>query len=298
MFEYPVAQSNWHKKLTITSSKQLSRNRNFSPIMASCWPLSLSSLGSHQTSRKVAFPCSSISSTPSPQSSASGLVLERVTHASLPNPVGTGSLILFDRITCPKSNPSSSFPFTQLMAPPQAPLLRKSSHYHPLQLPLPRVNGVSTLPTGPLNPHHSHSFSPTLQDVPYYLFLSHLPPIPFYTSNEMVFLKYNSFVLPIPHHWFCTVYWTKSRFFLGTDYKALTDPLFHLHFPTFFLETITQNFPPFYESVMPFHISTYPLSSCHSLILDFLFTFCLPWCKCLETINIGAEKKREKIEEW
>ena len=124
-------------------------------------------------------------------------------------------------------------------------------------------------------------------------FLSRLPPIPFYTSNEMVFLKYNSFVLPIPHHWFCTVYWTKPRFFLGTDYKALTDPLFHLHFPIFFLETITQNFPSFYESVMPFHISTYLLSSCHSLILDFLFTFCLPWCKCLETINIGAEKKRE-----
>ena len=53
MFEYPVAQSNWHKKLTITSSKQLSKNWNFSLIMASCWPFSLSSPGSHQTSRKV-----------------------------------------------------------------------------------------------------------------------------------------------------------------------------------------------------------------------------------------------------
>ena len=171
-----------------------------------------------------------------PQSSACGLVLERVTHGSLPNAVGIRNLILFDHITCPKSNPSSSFPFTRLMAPPQAPLLRKSSHYHPVQLPLPRVNGVSTLPPGPLNPHHTHSFSPTLQDVLYYFLFSFSPASHTFLHIQRNGLpKYNSFVLPIPHHWFCTVYWTKSRFFLGTDYKALTDPLFHLHFPTFFL---------------------------------------------------------------
>lgn len=168
--------------------------------MASCWPLSLSSLGSHQTSREVVFPCSSISSHPppnshpglllppwAPQSSASGLVLERVTHGSLPNAVGIGNLILFDHITCPKSNPSSSSPFTWLMAPPQAPLLGKSSHYHAVHLPLPRVSGASTLPTGPLNPQHTHSFSPTLQDVLSY-YLSSFSP----ASHTFPHIQWNS----------------------------------------------------------------------------------------------------------
>lgn len=73
--------------------------------MASCWPLSLSTLGPHQTSGYVVFPCSSTSSLPAPtldssahsiQASASSTVLEKVAHGSLSKTMDIGSLILFD----------------------------------------------------------------------------------------------------------------------------------------------------------------------------------------------------------